>query len=99
MERAQRRLEPHRVVRADAAHPELADALLDAGLHRPFGEPAGEAVAHLAGRGAGEGDGEDVVRLDAGEQQPDDARHQHPGLARAGAGLDHDALAGSQAVA
>ena len=46
-----------------------ATRCLDAGLHRPVGEPAGEAVAHLAGRGAGEGDGEDLVRLDAVEQQ------------------------------
>jgi hypothetical protein len=52
-----------------------------------------QARAHLAGCLAGEGDGEDLLWLRAVEQRTNDAGHQHPGLPRAGAGLDHDVAA------
>jgi hypothetical protein len=79
--------------RLDAAHHEL--------LHQFFGalfgellEPLVETLAHLAGRLLGESDRQDLVRLAGGlalfEQRAHDARHQHPGLARAGAGFDGD---------
>ena len=54
---------------------------------RPRIQPFIQALAHLARRLAGEGDGKDLAGLRAREQRPHDARDQHPGLARAGAGL------------
>ena len=54
-------------------------------------QPLVQAGAHLASRLAGEGDRDDVLRPGAVQQRAQDARHQHPGLARAGAGLDDDA--------
>ena len=89
VERAQRGLEPHRVA---GPMPRIRSSWMRAstGPHRhSASQPARRS--RIAGGGACEGDGEDVMRLDAGEQQPDDARHQHPGLARPGAGLDHHA--------
>ena len=54
-------------------------------------EPLLQALAHFAGRLLGEGDGENFVGCAAVEQRPQHARDQHPGLARAGTGLDRDA--------
>ncbi len=45
-------------------------------------------VGHVGGGGLGEGDAEDFRRLDAVEQQADDALRQHMGLAGAGIGRD-----------
>ena len=58
---------------------------------RTFAQPLVQPRAHLAGGLAREGDGQDLLRLRAVEQRAQDARHQHPGLAGAGAGLDDDA--------
>ena len=46
-----------------------------------------QALAHLASSFFGEGDGEDVLRRCAGQQGPNDAGDQHPGLARARTGF------------
>ena len=54
-------------------------------------QPLVQPNPHLARGLAGERDREDLVRLAAVEQRTQDARHQHPGLARTGAGLDRDA--------
>ena len=54
-------------------------------------QPLLQALTHLARRLLGEGDGEDFMRRAALQQRAQHARHQHPGLARARAGLDGDA--------
>ena len=54
---------------------------------REVGQPFLQPLAHLARRLLGEGDGQDLGRLGAFEQRAQDARHQHPGLARACARL------------
>ena len=59
---------------------------------RPLRDPLRQALAHLARRSPSEGDGQQPMRLGAVEQGAQHARHQHPRLARTGAGLDHDAL-------
>ena len=65
-------------------------------------QPFIEALAHLAGGALGEGDGQNLVRLQRTvgtgffsvfQQSAQHARDQHPGLARAGAGLDRHAAA------
>ena len=54
---------------------------------REVGQPFLQPLAHLARRLLGEGDGQDLGRLGAVQQRAQDARHQHPGLARACARL------------
>ena len=49
---------------------------------------AEHAVRHVGGGRLGEGDAEDFRRIDAAQQQPDDALRQHMGLAGAGIGGD-----------
>ncbi len=61
------------------------------GRRSELAQPGIEALAHFAGRLAREGDREDLVRRGAIEQGAQDARDQHPGLARTSAGLDDDA--------
>jgi hypothetical protein len=56
-------------------------------------QPVGEARLDLACRLARVGDGENLARRRTVEQQPQDARHQQPGLAAAGAGLHHHGVA------
>ena len=65
-------------------------------------QPLVQPLAHLAGRAFGKGNRENLVRrhtqvailrVHAVQQGPHDTRHQHPGLARAGAGLDGHAAA------
>jgi hypothetical protein len=81
--------------RRDAAQDERRDALGMARARRGMlREPLVQPLPHLAGGGAREGDGEDLVRRDAFEQRAQHARDQHPGLARAGARLDHAAAGG-----
>ncbi len=57
---------------------------------QPFQQPR----PHLTRRLAGEGDRQQFRRLGPGQKQPDHARDQKPGLAAAGAGLDHGVGAG-----
>jgi hypothetical protein len=64
--------------------------LLRRGLRKLL-QPLLQALAHLARRLLGEGDGQDLMRLRAGQQRAQHARDQHPGLARAGAGLHRHA--------
>ena len=73
-------------------HAAGAQGLGEFGIRRaaPLRQPLLQALPHLAGRLAGEGDRQDLVRLRAGQQRAHDARHQHPGLAGAGTGLDGD---------
>ena len=52
----------------------------------PFAERVEHAFRHVGGCGLGECDAEDFFRLDAFEQQIDDALCQHMGLARTGVG-------------
>ncbi|MCY1219269.1 hypothetical protein D9M72_312380 [compost metagenome] len=64
------------------------------GIARQLRQHFQQAVAHFFGGLAREGDREDLVRRGAGQQQAHQARHQQPGLAAAGAGLDHDRARG-----
>ena len=68
-----------------------ARVLVGAGVARTRASHSSRRCAHFAGGLAGEGDRQDLVRRGAVEQGAQDARHQHPGLAGAGAGLDDDA--------
>ena len=76
------------------------DAALDQGRdplgvrrtrRRVRGQPFAQAQSHFAGGGTRERNGEDLVRRSALEQRAQHARHEDPGLARAGAGLDRAA--------
>ena len=58
------------------------------GQRAPVGERAEHAVGHVGGGGLGEGDAEDLRRIDAAQQQIDDALRQHMRLAGAGIGRD-----------
>jgi len=57
-------------------------------------QPLLQALAHFARGLFGEGDGEDFMRCTAVEQCAQHARDQHPGLARARAGLHRHAAGG-----
>jgi hypothetical protein len=54
----------------------------------PVRERVEHALRHIRGRCLGEGDAEDLLWLDAGEQQVDHALRQHVRLARSGIGGD-----------
>src|SRR5690606_482382 len=54
-------------------------------------QPLLQPVGHLLRGLARERDREDLARLDAGEEQPQDARTEQPRLAAPRASLDHDA--------
>src|SRR5439155_1060364 len=54
----------------------------------PAGERVEYALRHVRGGRLGEGEAEDVTRLAAVEQQPDDTLRQDMGLARPGVGRD-----------
>ncbi len=54
--------------------------------HRPFRQAGEDAVRHVGGGGARIGQAQDLRRVGAFEQQPDDALRQHMRLARAGIG-------------
>ena len=60
----------------------------------PFRQRAEHAVRHIGGRRLGEGDAEDLGRIDAAQQQIDDALRQHMGLAGAGIGRDESRYVG-----
>ena len=78
--------------RRDAPLHQCLDARCIARARRgELAQPLGQACAHLACGLARERDREYFLRLGALEQRAQDARDQHPGLARAGAGLDDDA--------
>ena len=58
------------------------------GERAPFGERAKHAVGHIGRRRLGKGDAENLRRVDAAQQQIDDALRQHMRLAGAGIGRD-----------
>ena len=90
MQVAQPRLERLRTGSSHATLHQRIDALCRARIGE-LAQPLRQALAHLARCLAREGDGENLLRLRAIEQRAQDTRHQHPRLARAGAGLDGDA--------
>ena len=54
----------------------------------PVAEGLEHPLRHIGGGGLGKGDAEDFLRGHAVKQQPDDALHQHMGLAGSGVGGD-----------
>ena len=70
-----------------------AVGLFAVGGARGFGEELGNAFLHLARGFVGEGDGEDVAGADAAGDHVGNAKSDHTGLARAGAGEDEDGAA------
>ena len=64
------------------------------GEHRPAGEVVEDAVRHVGGRRPRVGQAEDLRRLGAAQQQPDDALRQHMRLAGAGIGRHPDRMPG-----
>ena len=80
------------VIAERALAQKIAHRLLRCGGQQP--QPVVEPRLHFLRRLAREGDGEDFRRRAAREQQAHDARHQEPGLAAAGASLDHHAVLG-----
>ena len=77
----------------DAAYDKFSNQLFRRALREIF-KPLIEPLAHFASGLLGEGNGQDLVRFAGAvalfQQGSHDARHQHPGLARTGAGLDSD---------
>jgi hypothetical protein len=61
------------------------------GLMRKLSQPGMQTLAHFTGGFFGEGDGQDVLRLHAIQQGPNDPGHQHPGLASPRTRFNHHA--------
>jgi hypothetical protein len=78
-----------RRVERQAAHLQEVDNACVVGLCQLL-QLAHQPRAHLLRRTARERDREDLAGRGAGQELPDDAAHQQPGLAAARAGLDHD---------